>query len=98
MSKFLLAILLCFATAAVVAHGILVYQVNVPVTLIAEEETHDHHSSGKEAKELAKDKVSFPPEFYRYAFIKKLHLSALNKSFTCSKGFYDKPYNPPEAI
>jgi hypothetical protein len=98
MSKFLLAILLCFATIAVVAHGILVYQVNTTVTLIAEEETHDHHSSGKEIKDLSKERITLPPDFYKYAFIKKLHISALNKSLMCSKGFYDKPYNPPDTI
>ncbi|RYZ62274.1 MAG: hypothetical protein EOO14_02790 [Chitinophagaceae bacterium] len=96
MSKFLLAILLCFATVAVVAHGVLVYQVNAAVQMIAEEETHDHQSSGKEAKDL-KEKISFPPEFYKYAFVKKLHVAALNKAAACSKGFYDKPYNPPDA-
>ena len=98
MSKLLLAILLCFATVAVVAHGILVYQVNATITLVAEEETHDHNSQGKDAKDLSKEKVSFPPDFYKYAFVKKLHISALNKTLACSKGFYDKPYNPPEAI
>lgn len=98
MSKFLLAILLCFATVAVVAHGILVYQVSAAVTLIAEEETHDHHSQGKEAKDLSKEKISFPPDFYKYAFVKKLQIAALNKTFACSKGFYDKPYNPPDVI
>lgn len=98
MSKFLLTILLCFATVAVVAHGVLVYQVNVAVSLIAEEETHDQHSSGKEVKDLSKEKLSLPPDFYRYAFIKKLHIAALDKSFLISKGFYDKPYNPPKAV
>ncbi|NTS40888.1 hypothetical protein HRG84_08210 [Flavisolibacter sp. BT320] len=97
MSKFLLAILLCFATVAVVAHGVLVYQVNARVQLIAEEETHDHHSSGKEAKELSKEKIAFPPEFYKYAFVKKLHVTALDKAAACSRGFYEKPYNPPDA-
>ncbi|MDQ3276918.1 MAG: hypothetical protein M3Q06_01245 [Bacteroidota bacterium] len=98
MSKFVLAILLLFATVAVVAHGILIYQVNASVAMIAEEETHDHSKSGKEAKDTAKEKLSFSLDINNCAFAEKLNITALDKTFTCSKGFYDKPYNPPDVI
>ena len=98
MSKFLLAILLLFATAAVVAHGILIYQVNATATIIAEEETHDHHKSGKDAKDASKERPSFPPDINNYSFAKKLNTAALHKSFSYPKGYYDKPYTPPDVI
>jgi len=81
-----------------VAHGILVFQVNASVAMIAEEETHDHSKSGKEVKDLSKDKPSFAPLINHYAFAEKLNIAALNKTFACPKGFYDKPYNPPDVI
>jgi hypothetical protein len=98
MPKIILAILLVLSTFAVVAHGILVYQLNATQFIIAEEETSDDKPVSKEAKELGKEKITFSLNFYKYALIKKVHRFVSTNFFTCSKGFYDKPYNPPEVI
>ena len=98
MSKLLLAILLVFSTCAVVAHGILAYQYNVTQSLVAEEEGKDDKPAGKDAKDYGKEKITFSSSLYNLFISNKLHQSLLNSLIKCSKGFFDKPYNPPEVI
>lgn len=98
MTKLLLAILLVISTVAVVAHGVLVYQLSSVESVIAEEESSGEKPFIKEGKDLGKDKIAFSFDSYKYALVKTMSKSALEKTFSCSKGFYDKPYNPPEAI
>lgn len=98
MYRFLFAILLSISTFAVVAHGILVYKYSATEVFIADEETSDEKPSVKEAKEVCKEAISFPPHLYRQQGIESLYKSVREKSFGYSKGFYITPYNPPDAI
>ena len=97
MTKFILAILLVISTFAVVAHGILVYHLNAVETLIAEEESSDNKTVGKEGKDDSKEHIPLSFDFYKNLHLLKLNQSALDNYFTYSKGFYNKPYNPPKA-
>ena len=58
MRQFLLAILLTISTCAVVAHGILVYQLSRTEFIIAEEEHSEEKPTAKEAKDLPKETVA----------------------------------------
>ena len=96
MNKLLFVILIFISTCAVVAHPILAYQYSAIQTLIAEEENHEEKPGGKEAKDFSKDKLSFTSYLYRHALTSKLLSSIFNSPIKYSKGFFDKPYNPPD--
>lgn len=97
MTRFLIAILFIVSTLAVVAQGIMVYQLAVKEVLVAEEGTHESKPLVKEGKDINDEKINFPLIAFYSSHTKKLHKTALNKPFAPSDGFYDKPYNPPEA-
>ncbi len=97
MTRFLLAILLFVSTVAVVAHGIMVYQLNATESIITEEETSASKTMCAD-KDFSKEHIPSPFGFYRYAYVATLHLSATDNFFICPKGFYNKPYNPPETV
>lgn len=96
MYKTLLAILLFVATFAVMAHGTLVYQVSTTEAIMAEEEPSDDKPLLKEAKEFSKESVGYFQLLYRQASLRLFSKVVLHNRFHCSKGFYNKPYNPPD--
>ena len=95
MSRMLIAILLLFASCAMIAQGVLAYELNISRNLIAEEETHDHsEKSNKESKE--KFVSAFAIDHYSLG-----HSSSDNNilnDLRNYKGFAQKPYLPPEVI
>lgn len=98
MHRFFLAILLFLSTFAVVAHGTLVYKYSATAFFIADEETSDEQPSVKEAKEVCKETIGFTHYLYRQPGCESLYKSLRSKLSCYSKGFYNTPYNPPDAI
>jgi hypothetical protein len=98
MLRFFLAILLVFSTIAVVAHGVLLYHFNSTTIVIANEESSDKDPVVKEGKDLTQENTTFFFDYYRYPEVMNPQLSGVIKRFIFSKGFYDKPYNPPETF
>jgi hypothetical protein len=96
MSRFVLAILLLISTCAVVAHGYLAYQYNVPQSLITEEEAPDEKPAGKETFELSKEKIFITDYHDRILSAESTSPVADNNWCLYCKGFWDAPYNPPE--
>jgi hypothetical protein len=96
MYRFLLAILLTISTCVVVAHGTLVYQLTTTEFLMAEEETSEDKPLLKESKEGSEETIGFSLYQYRQAGAKKMCTSGVIKVLHYSKGFYNKPYNPPD--
>jgi hypothetical protein len=97
MSKFLFAILLLIFGFAVMAQGVLVYQLSATQVVISGEESPEETPQPKEGKEITHDKTFYSFDFHQYAFAKKVS-NPLVKTLVNSKGFFDKPYNPPETI
>lgn len=97
MIRLLLAILLLFSTVTVVVHSIMVYQCADQEARMTEEDTSEEKPSGKEGKEISCDKISSPIAGYHSTINRELQKAVLNKTLVPSKGFYTKPYNPPEA-
>jgi hypothetical protein len=98
MVKLFLAILLILSTCAVVAHGVLVYQQSVTEFAMIEEEPSEDTPLLKETKEIHKETVGFSLYLYREAITDESYKTVLNKVFPCLKGFYNKPYNPPDFV
>ena len=97
MFKYFLAILLIISTCAVIAHVVLAYHFNAVQSLVDEKESSDDKSGGKDVKDYKNEKIVSFSNLYTL-FMKDVSKSALHKFLRCSKGFYDKPYNPPNII
>jgi hypothetical protein len=97
MFRYFLAILLIISTCAVVAHVVLAYHFNAVQSLVDEKESSDDKSGGKDVKDYKNEKIVSFNNLYPLS-IKGVYKSALNKFLRCSKGFYDKPYNPPNIL
>lgn len=81
----------------VVAHGMLVYQFADVEFVLAEDEAPDGKSSVKEGKEISSEKIGFAYAIHRCSFETTLRKNTMRQFFTPSEGYYDRPYNPPEA-
>lgn len=98
MTKIFLAILLMFSAIAVVAHGMLIYQFTAVETLVTAEENTDTKTVAKAENDDSKEPFSLFFGSNKQALLQAAHPSFLNKTVACSKGFYDKPYNPPKGF
>lgn len=98
MLRFILSILLVVSTCVVVAHGYLAYEYNAPQTLIAEEEGPEEKPASKETKDLGKDKIHFSEDYDKNLTINFASSTEATQWYAYSRGFWDAPYNPPEAI
>jgi hypothetical protein len=96
MVRLLLAILLVLSTCAVVAHGILFYQVPATEVVLAEEESTGDQPFVKEAKEVSKEAMGLSLYLYRRTLTAESCKTALHKTVSCPKGVYNRPYNPPD--
>ena|SRR5688572_12346661 len=96
MNKLLFVILIFLTTCAVVAHPILAYQFSAVQNIIPEEEKHEDKPTAKDAKDFGKDKITFTSDLYKYALTSELLAAVFNGPIKFSKGFFDKPYNPPD--
>lgn len=98
MLKFFLTVLLVLSTVAVVVHEMLVYQMATTELTIVEEESPDNKTGGKEAKDMSKEWLGYRFELYHCAASRNPSHFGTHPSYACCKGFYNKPYNPPDVI
>lgn len=96
MIRLMLAILLIFSSITVVVHGVIVYQLADQETRMTED-TSEEKPSIKEGKEISDDKISSWIAGLPITINRELNKPVLIKALVPSKGFYNKPYNPPEA-
>lgn len=96
MLRIVLIILLLLSSVAVMAHGVLVYRLAVAATLIAEEEGTDQKPAEKEAKEINGEQTALAGNWPGQGRQTVAFKALLGKTLCFSKGFYDKPYNPPD--
>lgn len=98
MLKFFLVILLVLSTVAVVVHEVLVYQLTSTELAMAEEGSSDSKAGNKEGKDLTKEWLGCRLELSGAVGASNLSHFGGHPSRSCCKGFYNKPYNPPEVI
>lgn len=96
VKRWLLVISVLFMNFSVLTHGVMAYQMNVPQTLLAEEEPHEDHSS--KSKSDGKEKHFLSYLLRSASDTHKTQLALAHSNFKVSKGFADKPYMPPEVI
>lgn len=96
MRRFLLAILLTISTFAVVSHGVMVYKLSATAFIIAEEESSDEKPLAKESKEMGKDTIAHSLPSYRRFATGMSYKTGMSETFHCSKGFSNRPFNPPD--
>lgn len=80
---------------SVLTHGVMAFQLNVPQTLMAEEEPHEDHSQ-KSKTDKEKNLLSYL--LRSQSDSQKSALALTHFNLRLSKGFADKPYMPPEVI
>ena len=80
------------------AHGTLLYRQATVESMIAEEESTEQKSLLKEAKEPGTEQIGLPLHHCRQGSVKTLYRTVFQKTLRYSKGFYDKPYNPPDLV
>ena len=97
MLRLLLLISLLFSTVAVMVHGVLLYRQAATASMITEEESPEQQPLLKAAKELSNEQIGFPLNFFGQNDARTLYKAAFCKTLRFSKGFYVKPYNPPDA-
>lgn len=90
--------MLIISTFAVVAHGILVYELTVSESYIVEEEAPENKDISKDSKEYKEDKISQLAGFYKYTRSVSLNQQDAQLYITYPKGYFNTPYNPPEEI
>ena len=93
----MIAILLLFSAAAVVAHGILAYQINAEQTLAAEEKGDDQPGE-KDLKPVPDEKIFSSQLLHHYHVSVQLRPVVVHNDLRYSSGFAKQLYMPPEAI
>ena len=83
-------------SCALVAHGVLAYQLCAVQTLLPEEESHQEKGNDTPVKSDSKDKL-----FSNHSILNQMEerlttLSLARVHLMISKGFADKPYTPPD--
>ena len=96
MKKWLLIISVLFINLSVLTHGVMAFQMNVPQTLLAEEEPHEDHSSKSKSDGKEKHFLNYLNRSASDTYKSQLALAQSN--IKVSKGYADKPYMPPEVI
>ena len=97
MLRMIIAIWLLFSAAAVVAHGILAYEVNAEQSLAAEDKADDQPGE-KELKPAADDKIFSSQLLHQYHVSVQLRPVVVHNDLLYSSGFSRQLYMPPEAI